>query len=338
MAHEIATAADGRASIAYANETPWHGLGQQLSPNADLITWQQEAGLDWEARLATVKYDRTAVDQDGIVRPLLTEKEDSRVIYRSDTGEALSVVSDRYRPVQPREVIQFYRDLTEAHGFQLETAGALKGGRKIWALAKTPMDVAFRGGDVVNGYLLLATSFDGSMATQARFTSIRVVCNNTLTLADRQGRADVTVPHSTHFDADKVKLDLKVGDAWAQFSEQAKSMTERVVSRDETVRLFLDVYHGLTTTDEIREFQADPKNEKTAEKFMARMTDALFASPGANLASAKGTLWGALQAITFDVDHQRPARSQENRLDAAWFGAGEALKQKAWSRALAMVS
>lgn len=338
MAHELSVAADGRASMAYVNATPWHGMGQKLTPDADLITWQQEAGLDWRAELAEVKYERKFIDTDGRENSLITSKPDSRVIYRSDTGVPLSVVSDRYRPVQPKDVIEFYRDLTERHGFALETAGALKGGRKIWALAKTPASMLLRDNDRVDGYLLLATSFDGSMATQARFTSIRVVCNNTLTFAAAQGAADVTVPHSTSFDADKVKLDLKVGDAWAAFEAQSKLMTDRVVSRDETVRLFLDAYYGLSDIEQIRAFQADEKKAKQGEKLMERLTSALFESPGAHLASARGTLWGVLNAVTFDVDHALPSRSQDSRLDKAWFGQGESIKRRAWDAALKLVA
>jgi phage/plasmid-like protein (TIGR03299 family) len=89
--------------------------------------------------------------------------------------------------VQPREVLEFYRDLTEVAGYELETAGVLKAGRKFWALARTGKSAALKGNDVVNGYLLLATSCDGTLATVAMPTTVRVVCNNTLTIALRDG-------------------------------------------------------------------------------------------------------------------------------------------------------
>lgn len=338
MAYAIDTTT-GKAAIAYVGQTPWHGLGQQLTPDADLLTWQQEAGLDWTCREAKVRFDRHVVDLEsaGGEKPVLTDDDEHKVLYRSDTGAVLSVVSPRYQPVQPSEIIEFYRDLTEQYGYQLETAGSIKDGKKIWALANTRNVTQLRGRDDVKGYLLLATSFDGSMATQARFTSIRVVCNNTLTFATAQGRAEVTVPHNTRFDADKVKLDLQIGEAWDHFSTAAGAMSRRIVSKDEAVKFLLDVYYGLDTTDKIREFQAEEKNAKTAEKFMGRMTHALFNSPGAHLESARGMLWGLVQAVTYDVDHTLPSRSQESRLDKAWFGAGNAIKQKAWDKALEMV-
>ncbi len=337
MSHELATTADGRAAIAYVGQTPWHSLGQQLQLGADLSTWQHEAGLDWEAKLATVKYARMIVDHDGVERPLMTDKPDSRVVYRNDTGVALGVVSDRYQPVQPRETIEFFRDLTEKWGFTLETAGALKGGRKIWALAKTDCALQLRGKDDVKGFLLLSTTYDGSGATKARFTPIRVVCNNTFTLADNMGVADVTVAHSTSFDADQVKATLQIGDAWGAFSRQAEEMSRRIVTRDESVRFFMDVYYGLSTREEIAEAHADEAQAKNIEKTMQRLSNALYNSPGANMESARGLLWGLVNATVYDVDFAKPARTQENRLDAAWFGTGATIKRRAWNRALAML-
>lgn len=328
----------GKAGIAYIGDEPWHGLGQRLTPGASLDIWQCEAGLDWEAKRAGVRFDRKIVDVGGVEMPVLTDAKEHHVLYRSDTGGVLSVVSPKYQPVQPRQIIEFYRDLTEKYGYQLETAGSLKGGRKIWALANTKNVTQLRGGDEVRGYLLLATSFDGSMSTQARFTSIRVVCNNTLTCAAESGRADVIVPHSTAFDADKVKLDLKVGDAWEAFSAQAAQMSKRIVNRDESVNFFLDVYYGLDTSEKIKEFRKDEDNDKRVEKFAARLQHALFNSPGAHMESARGMLWGLVNAVTFDVDHTLPSRNQENRLNKAWFGQGNALKQRAWDKALRMVA
>lgn len=107
--------------------------------------------------------------------------EEQRVLYRSDTHAPLSVVSQRFQEVQPKEILEFYRDLTEQSGFELETAGVLKGGKKFWALARTGQTSMLKGKDVSNGYMLLATHV--MERTTAQFTSIRVVCNNTLAIA-----------------------------------------------------------------------------------------------------------------------------------------------------------
>lgn len=355
MAHEL-DFTKGRAAIAFRGAVPWHGLGEHILPQDGVDEIRIKAGLDYDVVKTPVLYQRAEpLDRVGITgdadigKAYLDAQEKSLrtnvctsasncVLYRSDTGADLSVVSTKYQVVQPKEVIEFYRDLTEKFGFQLEVVGALKGGRKVWALANTGNAFQLRDRDDVKGYLLLATSYDGTMATQARFTSIRVVCNNTLTLASGAGRADVTVPHSTKFDAEAVKRALQIGESWERFREASERMTTRIVSREETTRFLLDVYYNLGSTEQIREFQADEKNNKRAETFLTRMTKSLFEAPGSQLASARGTLWGVLNAVTHDVDHVLPSRSTDTRLDKAWFGVGNAIKQRAWGKAMEMAA
>lgn len=99
---------------------------------------------------------------------------DQMVLYCSDTKAPLSVVSDRYQVEQPHEVLELYRDLTEVSSFELETAGVLKAGKKFWALAKKGKESVLKGNDIVNGFLLLATSCDGTLAASCRvMTSAR---------------------------------------------------------------------------------------------------------------------------------------------------------------------
>lgn len=165
MAHEVQT-------MAYIGDEPWHGLGNELTPNQPIEVWAKQAGMDWTIESSDVSYYANHAAGGKLIMPFA----DNKVLYRSDTLEPLSVVSQRYQEVQPSEILEFYRDLTEQADFELETAGVLKGGRKFWALAKTGQSTALKGKDVSNGYILLATACDGTLATTAQFTSIRVVC------------------------------------------------------------------------------------------------------------------------------------------------------------------
>ena len=165
--------------MAYVGRTPWHGLGNRLARQQPIEVWTEQAGLDWHIRESQVRFVHNERDRLGEILSFDGQK----VLYRSDTRAPLSVVSKRYQVVQPREILEFYRDLTEVSGFELETAGVLKGGRKIWALARTGQSGVLKGNDQTNAYVLLATACDGTMATTAQFTSVRVVCNNTLAVA-----------------------------------------------------------------------------------------------------------------------------------------------------------
>ena len=119
-------------TMAYAGEKPWHGLGNKLAPRQSIDTWKQQAGMDWEIEASEVRYI-SGNNHVGVINAFPEQK----VLYRSDTKAPLAVVSKRFQVVQPGEILEFYRDLTACNGFELETAGVLREGRKFWALART---------------------------------------------------------------------------------------------------------------------------------------------------------------------------------------------------------
>src|SRR5471032_1239459 len=303
--------------MAYIGDVPWHGLGNQLSAKEPIEVWAQQAGMDWTICEAPVSF----MTQDAASLGKIATFPENKVLFRSDTKMPLSVVSQRFQVVQPSEILEFYRDLTEVSGFELETAGVLKGGRKIWALARTGQSSTLKGNDVNNAYVLLATACDGTLATTAQFTSIRVVCNNTLAVALSGGTGAVKVRHSTAFKPEAVKAKLGVSvSSWDRFSYSMKTMAERKVKTTEAFSFFMGVFAappgaapGLT-------------NEWAMNTAMALYEGR---GRGSELGSAKGTAFGLLNSVTEYVDHERRARSADYRLESAWFGQGAILKQKA---------
>ena len=343
MAHQI-------EQMAYVGQTPWHGLGNQLSQNQPIEVWAKQAGMDWRIESSNVSYMAQNSRGQSIIMPY----EEQRVLYRSDTHAPLSVVSQRYQEVQPMEILEFYRGLTEQSGFELETAGVLKGGKKFWALARTGQTSALKGKDVSNGYILLATACDGTLATTAQFTSIRVVCNNTLAIALRGQSSSagvVKVPHSTKFDAEKVKQQLGISvRAWDEHMYEMKQLTQRKVSQQEAKAYFDAVFNNSTISisdpeENIIQFYrnvAQQVQEKKPEPNGRAINKALEMfngqGRGAELSSAKDTAYGLLCSITEFVDHERRAMSTDHRLDSAWFGAGASVKQRGLEQALALIA
>jgi phage/plasmid-like protein (TIGR03299 family) len=329
MAHMIDTTT-GRAAIAYVGATPWHGLGQALTPGADIDTWTREAGLGYRVLESPVLYNSPAATE-------LQSWPNRKVLHRSDTGAPLAVVSDGYRVVQPGEVMDFFRELVKLNGFQLETAGALSDGRRVWALASVGDAAPVVSRDIVKPYLLLATSYDGTMATVAKFTAIRVVCNNTITAAvggysngaPVRGEAEidtgylksaVRVLHSESFKADAVRMQLGIAaDAWERFlinSRQLASVGMDQAQADDFVATLLAPWHRAAK---------DVKESKAFGRIMQLFNGGAI---GHELPGVAGTRWGMLNAVTELVDHER-GRSNNTRIESAWFGTGAALKSRA---------
>lgn len=322
MAHQI-------EQMAYVGATPWHGLGSCLTEKQPIEVWQREAGMDWQIQESPVHFKSDAAGHLGAIHSFPEQK----VLYRSDTKTALSVVSNRYQVVQPREVLEFYRDLTEVSGYELETAGVLKGGRKFWALARTGQTETLKGNDQVNGYLLLATSCDGTLATTATPTTVRVVCNNTLSIALYCTSRAIKVPHNTRFDPKTVKKQLGVAvSQWDDFMYRMRTLAERKVKPHESFRFFTNVLCQPSATSSS---QGLLPNERALRKVQSLYEGS---GRGSTMVSSEGTAWGLLNAVTEFVDHERRARSAEYRMDSAWFGQGALIKQRALDQALELVA
>jgi phage/plasmid-like protein (TIGR03299 family) len=330
MAHMIDNTT-GRNAIAYIGNKPWHGLGQELTAGADLDTWTREAGLNYTVLESAVRYNTSATTE-----PQTWDAK--KVLHRSDTGAPLAVVSRGYNVVQPSEVMDFFRDLVDVDGFQMETAGALSDGKRVWALASVGDAAPVLSDDLVKPYLLLGTSYDGTMATVAKFTAIRVVCNNTITAAvggysqgqavkgeaestDGYLKSAVRILHSEKFDRDAVRaqLGIMVGDAWSHFINNAQELASVEMSEgdaDAFLRELLKPWHRSNI---------DIEKTKAYQRVMQLFGGAAI---GSEIAGVTGSRWGMLNAITELVDHER-GRSNATRMESAWFGAGASMKARA---------
>lgn len=352
--HEIYVTRDGKASMAFVGETPWHDLGNRLTKGAPISTWKREAGFVWTADMATPEFLRA----DGTRGTV----DNRRVIYRSDTGAPLSIMGDGYKPVQPGEVIEFFRDLTEEQGFHLHTAGVLRGGQKLWAMASNDTSDEVVPGDRVKGNVLLTTSLDGTSPTIAGFTSVRVVCANTLGIALGQGLRDANgvrltgrrgmgrTSHRSVFDAAAVKREIGlVRETFAEFMEHMRNLAavkiNPILARD----VLRNVFGQPILTKSISAGAADANpiivgNEAKSildrisreQKSVARCL-ALYGGEarGADHPGVKGTAWGLLNAVTEHVDFEQ-GRARDSRLDSAWFGRGADFKAATLDALLAL--
>lgn len=313
MAHEITQKENGFNEMAFVGATPWHGLGQVLQEDASIEEWQIAAGMDW-----TVNSSPTQFVANGNNQIYARQN----VLYRSDNNYPLSIVSDRYNPVQPKEVLEFFRDLVDENGFKIHTAGTLQGGKKLWALAETGKFAEVCKGDGVGGFLLLSTSCDRTLATTARFTTVRVVCNNTLTAAVNKNQNTVSFSHIQKFDHLAVKQ--KLGNAVESFG--SFMLMAQVLQRQQMNSIQSSEFVKALVADvsQIKDPEYDLTKNRAYRKILS-----LFDCEAKGLSLVGHTKWGMLNAVTEYVDHHNPSRSSDSRLNSAWFGSGDRLKSKA---------
>jgi phage/plasmid-like protein (TIGR03299 family) len=326
MAHQIDTFSIGRASYA-STQREWHGLGELMPAGQDVEAWARAAGMEYKVQRGVIRYATERLTADAPIHNLKSI-EDKLVLFRSDTGAALGVVSDSYKVVQPAEVLEFFRDWAVAGGMTIESAGVLFGGKRYFATAKLAEGVYVDGGnrDKVVPYVLLSTSADGSLATEGRLTTVRVVCNNTLSMA-RKGETAFKVSHRSKFNANEARGVIETAHAeFGAFMETSRKLAtiniESHLAEEMTALLFAN---GTREKDAVKE----------SAGFQRVMGLFNGAGMGALMESTRGTAWGWLNAVTEYADHHVRARSDENRTASALWGQGDALKNRAVDIALA---
>lgn len=312
MAHELEFV-NGQAQMAFVGETPWHGLGVQVSDDLAPAEMMKAAGVDWR-----VQEVESFVEFNGQKVPT-----GMKALVRETDGRVLTQVGKGWHPVQNEEAFEFFKDFTDAGKMKMHTAGSLKNGEIIWALAKVDDDFELFNGDKVESYLLFSNPHQYGKTIDIRFTPIRVVCNNTLTLSLNQtAENSVRLNHRRQFDADAVKETMGIAHfKMAQYKEMASFLGSKRTTED-TVKQYFGHLLGMSN-----------KNEGELSRTAKRALEVLVEQPGAEF--AEGSWWQPFNAVTWMTDHEL-GRSADTRLQSAWYGNNRKLKTQALELALEM--
>lgn len=316
MAHMLEMI-NGEAQMAYAGDVPWHGLGVKVSNDLTPEQMLKAAGLDWSV-------DPIDLFAEAGGKRLATGH---RALVRSSDQRVLDVITDDWNPVQNQAAFEFFNDFVAAGDMEMHTAGSLKDGEIIWALAKVKESFdLFNGKDQVDAYLHFTNPHRYGQSIDVRFTPIRVVCNNTLTLSlNMKSKNMVKVSHRREFDADMVKEALGVAKhKLVQYKEMAQYLSQKRYSEESVVDYFKRVFPVLTQKQQ---------SEKILSKSAERALEVIDTQPGAEY--GRGTWWQAFNAVTYMTDHEI-GRSVDSRLTSAWYGANKNLKTKALETAVEM--
>lgn len=309
MAHQVET-------MAYAGQVPWHGLGVPVSNDLTPQQMQEKAGLNWKVR----ELD-SFIEIDG--EKTLTGL---KSLVREDNKKILTNVGENWNPVQNDDAFNFFSEYCMSGDMEMHTAGSLKGGQMVWALAKVKESFDLFGDDKVDSYLLFSNPHQYGKSIDIRFTPIRVVCNNTLTMS-LESKADrsVKVGHRTAFDAESVKQTLGLAhEKFAKYKEMAQFLASKKMTSDNYIAFLNEVFPR--TSGEVESINVD-----TISRSAKQAHSVLDTQPGAEY--GEGTWWQAFNSVTFITDHVQ-GRNAENRLHSQWFGFNQLRKVKAAEKAV----
>lgn len=317
MSHNL-NITDGGPSMMYFGEAPWHSLGTKLDKPATSEEAIIAAGLGFIVEKFPL---RTTTNNPAVNNYFAT--------VRTDTMEVLGVVGSRYQPIQNKDAFTTFDALVGEGEAIYHTAGALGKGERIWILAKLPDYIRVNGNDIVEKYLLLVNSHDGSSTVRVKLTPIRVVCENTLSLALSGVEQEVHIRHTLNA-KDRLREAHEIlgltNILYEQLNAIFNNMGETKI-REEKLRGYVNAIYPENP---------ESKGQSWARKVQDKILELAESGQGAEM--ARGTLWGAYNAVTEYVDHYRQSRGDEAvRLKSMWFGAGERIKKKAFRVAVDML-
>lgn len=331
MSHNLNIAANGQASFMYnkKNGLPWHGLG---TPVNGCTTWRDAieiARMDW-----TVSKRQLSIEIDGEYRLI-----DTYGIFRDDNNTFLGPVGNQYTCIQNEQAFDFVDTLLESvNGAHYDTVGVLYEGQRIFVSAVIPYSIApdRAPDDKSHCYLMFETSHDGSLSATAKLTTVRVVCNNTLSMAlNQKGFGTLKVRHST---GGQEKL------------EKAKTLMTGVTQSVDTLKEKFDILANRKldkthTTAIMNKLFGEKWAESTQKRNQVERIATLFDSNDDNaFPEIKGSAYNMLQSITNWVDHERSVRKTDKmkglsesqvRSQNAVFNGGDAYKSDALEVVLA---
>lgn len=312
---------NGQAQMAYreSNGLPWHGLGVPVSDDMTPEEMMKAAGVDWTVS----KVDTfAAIQNEDTTQYVPTGKQ---ALIRDTDNKVLTQVGPDWNPVQNEEAFSFFDEFVKAGEMQMDTAGSLKDGQIVWALADINDGFTVFGGDEVKGYLLFSNPHIYGKTVDVRFCLQRVVCNNTLTMAlNEKNQPSVRVNHRSQFDPERVKEVLGLSrNRVENFKEAAEFLGSKQYTKPD-----LETYFGNVFGFSQRE---DKKLSRTAEKAL----EVVETQPGAEY--QKGTYWQAFNAVTYLADHKL-GKTNDTRMASSWFGSNAKRKLDALNMALEMAA
>lgn len=307
MAHEVET-------MAYTGDLPWHGLGIEVGDDLTPGQIMAAANLDWTVSKRPMFYStKEKGGLDAVNRKAVHEH---FALVRDSDHQLLDVVGGRYQPTQNKDAFDFFDAFVKECKLKMHTAGSLCGGQYVWALAKTEQSAKIAANDSLDSYVLLMSPHKLGKSLLCQHTSVRVVCKNTLNLALANGKAAFRMSHARKFDehakAEAAQVLGLIRESFKSYTASAELLAGRKADALDVKQYFGAVFK---MDDKMIENEKQRKNSLLQRLILAYEGD----SPGANLASAKGTWWGAFNAVTFVLDHNSGGDKDRNMKDN-WLG------------------
>jgi phage/plasmid-like protein (TIGR03299 family) len=297
------------------------------------------AGLDYEVTKSTLfTQARSVIDNDGnIIDGGDIAVPDYYATLRTDNNSVLGVVGKDYEVVQNADAFAFFDSIVgNGNSVRYETAGALGKGERVFITAKLPDYIRVgNSDDVIEKYLFLTTTHDGSGSITAAFTPIRVVCANTLSAALHNMTNVIRIRH-TKSAKERLQTAHKVmgiANTLSSEMEEIFSNWSKVRITDKEVMKLIRL--AMSPNKETFKALQQGKEDELSTIFKNTCDDVFaygMTSETQQLETTKGTLFGAFNAVTGYFQNVRSYSDKEAKVKSILMGGtGADRTQKAFN-------
>lgn len=337
MAHNINyNESTGKHSFFSVKEKAWHGLGQIVTECPTSSQALQLAGLDFkvEKRNMFINDHNNDLSELGFGSNSV-QVPDFYSNVRTDTNDILGVVGKGYQIIQNIDAFDFFDAIVGGgNGIKYETAGALGKGERIFITAKLPDYITVGRNDLIEQYLFLTTSHDGSGSIVAAFTPIRIVCNNTLNAALKSQTNTVKIRHTSSA-KDRLSTAHKLMGISSKFSkeiEQVYNNWANVRITDKEVKKLIQI--AMAPNREVLKSLAKGKKDELSTAY-TNIVDSAYryamSNPTQqNMETTAGTVFGAYNAVTGYFQNTRNFQNAEDKFKSIFEGTGKLRAQTAF--------
>ncbi len=306
----------GQYSFYSTKEKAWHNLGYISDRYEASHEVMKKAQLDY----TVVKKPVTFTFPSG--KQLISDTD--FFTYRADTEQILGTgLKAGYTVVQNADAFSFFDNIAQGEGMLYETAGALGNGERIFITAKLPSYIRVGQDDLLEQYLFLTLSHDGKTSITAAFTPIRIVCNNTLNIALNNCSNMIKIRHLPNAHEQLKEAQKIMGmvntltpmldqcfNQWAKIritDKQVLRLVQKAMAPDKET--LLNIHDG-----------NDGLNSGRFKNLVYGIMGYGAVSDTQQLATTKGTVFGAFNAVTGYFQNVRDYKTTEDKLDSVIFG------------------
>ena len=340
-----------------SKQRAWHGLGQVFDRPMFVEEALKACHADYEVQMQPVAAltpeiinaiaEEKTINAEDLLKLILPN---AKATMRMDNKETLGLVSDTYGIVQNKQAFEFIDTLCSGKETNrvdtpvIECAGVLGKGERVFITCKMATDIILneKTDDRIERYLVFTTSHDGSGAVRCVCSPVRVVCQNTLSLALQQNSGRIAFRHTSNvmnrldlMNAENAKFAFRSLNLMDEYTNHFKAELDHLRNIRISEKQLDSIIAEVVLSDEANKIFKETHNinhEDIATRgrnIFIGMKDAIESGIGQDILESGNALW-AINGVTTYYQNNANFKNDEAKFTSIFDGNVQKKVQKAY--------